>query len=102
MSGLSRERIDLDRAKELLPGVPDWSIANGLLTRVFEFDSYASGVSFAAGAGFIADQLDHHPDLLITWCKVSASVSTHDADGLTQYDFELARRLNKLYDGNGK
>jgi 4a-hydroxytetrahydrobiopterin dehydratase len=51
---------------------------------------------FATTVGFVADQLDHHPDLHIAFGRVTVSVNTHSIDGLSPFDFELARRIEAL------
>lgn len=73
-----------------------WAIEDGLLFKGFGFDSYAQGLAFAAAVGHLAERLNHHPDILIGYQRVRVSVSTHDAGGLTSYDFELARRIEAI------
>jgi 4a-hydroxytetrahydrobiopterin dehydratase len=81
-----------------LQGLSGWSIdGEGCLTKVFEFPAYKDGLAFAAAVGFLADRLDHHPDLLIGYRKVRLTVSTHSAGGITELDFELARRVEALF-----
>ncbi len=92
----SRARLEPDALRALLASVPGWELDGDRLARTFEFDTYASGVMFAAACGRIADTLDHHPDLHIGYRKVRASVNTHDAGGITEWDFELARRIDAL------
>lgn len=96
MAELSYVRLSDNEIAERLSRLPGWSIENGTLTRAYSFSSYASGVVFASAVAFLADALNHHPDLMIGYQKVRVSLSTHDADGgLTAYDFELARRIDE-------
>ncbi|MCH8992880.1 MAG: 4a-hydroxytetrahydrobiopterin dehydratase, partial [Acidobacteria bacterium] len=44
----------------------------------------------------LADELNHHPDLFIGYQRVRVALSTHDAGGLTAYDFEMARRIQAI------
>jgi 4a-hydroxytetrahydrobiopterin dehydratase len=60
------------------------------------FDTYKSGLVFASAVGFIADKLDHHPDLLIGYKVVTITVSTHSEGGLTELDFHLACQVDAL------
>jgi 4a-hydroxytetrahydrobiopterin dehydratase len=96
MANLSRNKLDEQQINTHLQSLDGWSVQESVLTKTFEFDGYAKGVMFAAGAGALADALDHHPDLLLTYQKVKVSLTTHDAGGLTEYDFELARRIQEL------
>jgi len=73
-----------------------WSLEHGQLTKTFAFENYLDGPGFAVKVGRIAEDLNHHPDILITWCKVKISVNTHDVDGISPYDFELARLVDLI------
>jgi 4a-hydroxytetrahydrobiopterin dehydratase len=73
-----------------------WSIADDKLTRTFAFDTYKDGVVFAAAIGHLADRLNHHPDLHVGYGKVTVAVNTHDVGGISPFDFELARRIDRL------
>ncbi|MCW5937889.1 MAG: 4a-hydroxytetrahydrobiopterin dehydratase [Fimbriimonadaceae bacterium] len=81
-----------------LGGVPTWTLSEGSLVRLFEFRSYKEALVFAAAVGWVADKLNHHPDILIGYQKVRIATVTHDTGGLTAYDFELARRIDALAD----
>jgi 4a-hydroxytetrahydrobiopterin dehydratase len=96
MPNLSREKLDDQQIHTYLEKLDGWSVSEKMLTKTFTFDSYAAGIMFAAGAGALADSLDHHPDLTVTYQKVNVQLTTHDAGGLTEYDFELARRIQTL------
>jgi 4a-hydroxytetrahydrobiopterin dehydratase len=73
-----------------------WEVEEGKLAREFEFEEYLGGVAFAARVGRAAEELNHHPDIHIGYRRVKVSVNTHDVQGLSPYDFELARRINAL------
>ena len=86
---------DTDIAEELVV-YPGWGFENGQLTKTYEFKTYKDGVVFASAVGFVADKLNHHPDIHIGYAKVRISVNTHDVGGISPYDFELARRIENL------
>lgn len=71
-----------------------WSVYEGKLVKTYQFASYAEGLVFASAVGHIAERLNHHPDLLIGYRKVTIAVMTHDVGGLSPYDVELARRID--------
>lgn len=96
MSTLSRELLTEDAIHKALDGLSGWTVVGDALTKRFEFGAYASGLAFAVAVGHLADSMDHHPDLLIGYRKVSVTTSTHDAGGLTQLDLELARRIESI------
>lgn len=75
-----------------------WERDGDEIARTFEFDSYLEGVGFAAGAGGLAEEAFHHPEMRIGWREVEVRLTTHDAGGITEKDTNLAERLNELVD----
>lgn len=88
---LSDDEIDAE-----LPA--EWVREGEEIVRTFEFDSYLEGVGFAAGAGGLAEEAFHHPELTINWREVEVRLTTHDAGGITEKDLDLAVRFNELAD----
>jgi 4a-hydroxytetrahydrobiopterin dehydratase len=83
--------------QQQLEGSADWNVTGGQLTRVFTFDSYSSGAAFAVRVMMLAEKMDHHPDALtISWKRVTVGFVTHDAGGITQKDFDAARKVSSL------
>ena len=79
-----------------LKSAAGWAIEGDLLAKTFTFKTYKDGLVFAAAVGFVADKLDHHPDITISYAKVKVAVNTHSVGGLSPYDFELARQVDGL------
>lgn len=93
--GMSETLTDDEIAEQLPPG---WERTDDEIVRSFEFDSYLDGVGFAAGAGGIAENAWHHPEMTIGYAAVEVRLTTHDAGGITDRDIDLATRLNDIYD----
>lgn len=69
----------------------EWTVTNGTtLTRVYNFEDFASAVAFVHAVAKKADKLNHHPDIELSWGKVVVHITTHSQNGLTTKDFELA------------
>lgn len=79
-----------------LASLEGWSLENGQIAKTYSFGTYPEGPVFAVRVGELAEELNHHPDMLVTWCKVRVSMNTHDVGGISPYDFELARRVDGL------
>ena len=90
------EVIDQGRYENLLGALPGWEIVNGELVKEFSFGSYLAGVEFAKTCGELAEEMNHHPDLLIQWRKVRVSIVTHSEGGLTELDFNYAGKVENL------
>jgi len=76
----------------------DWDRDGDEIVRTYEFDSYLDGVGFAAGAGGVAEDAWHHPEMTITWGDVEVRLTTHDAGGITENDIDLAERFDDIYE----
>ena len=75
-----------------------WKLApdGRAITRSFHFRHFRDAVSWMMRAAFEAEELDHHPEWTNVWNRVDVRLTTHDAGGLTERDFLLARRLDAL------
>lgn len=87
-------QTEISQKLETLPG---WSIEDRQLTRTFEFKNFVQAIAFVDRLVEPAEKLAHHPDLFIAYNKVTVSLTTHDAGGLTQKDFDLARIASELF-----
>jgi 4a-hydroxytetrahydrobiopterin dehydratase len=75
---------DVDRRLVALPG---WTREGDALVRHYKFASFPDAIAFVTRLAFDAQQADHHPDLLITYRRVSVTWSTHSEGGITEKDF---------------
>jgi len=66
--------------------------------KVYAFSSYLNGLAFVQKVALKAEQQDHHPDLLLQWGKVTVTLSTHDARGITNKDIQMAAESEKIYE----
>ncbi len=78
---------------ELLPG---WVSSGDALRRDFVFTDFPEAFGFMTRVAFAAEKLDHHPDWSNAWNRVTVALSTHDAGGITDLDFQLASLMQRL------
>ena len=76
--------------------IPDWQLQDGKIVRTFQFKDFPAAIKFVDNVAALAEQAWHHPDIDIRWNKVTLTLTTHDAGGLTEKDFALARQFDKL------
>jgi 4a-hydroxytetrahydrobiopterin dehydratase len=80
--------------------LPDWQVVNGHhLKRTFTFPDFAKALAFVNRVGEIAENEGHHPDIFLTWGKAEITTWTHTIDGLTESDFILAAKIDKIERG---
>lgn len=78
-----------------LTDLPGWTIIDGMLTKRYETNGWPFTMLVVGAIAFLAESADHHPDLIVTWPSVTVKLSTHDAGGLTDRDFDLARKIDE-------
>lgn len=89
-------KLEDNQIATALATVPDWSRQGDAITRMFQFKDFPAAVKFVNAVAELAEQAWHHPDIDIRWNKVTLVLTTHDAGGLTQKDFDLARQFDRL------
>ena len=75
---------------------PHWRIENDRLEREFKFPDFASALAFANRIGSLAEEEHHHPDIHLAWGQVGLSLWTHTCMGLSENDFILAAKIDRL------
>ena len=88
-----RQKLSDLEIQRALGGLPGWSRKGEVLTKTFTFDRFADGIAFVDRVARAADAMDHHPDIDIRYTKVTTTLATHDAGGITQADLKLAQEI---------
>lgn len=86
-----------DKIQSSLDSLDGWERDGDHITREYTVDDFVSAVDLVDAFVGPAEDLNHHPDLTVSWGSVGVRVTTHDAGGLTERDFELAERYNRIY-----
>ena len=79
-----------------LASLPFWKRNGDVIVRTFQFKDFPTAIQFVQSVAVAAEQAWHHPDIDIRWNKVTLTLTTHDAGGLTEKDFALARQFDRL------
>ena len=80
---------------ERLGSLPGWYFEDGWIRRVYKTDGWPTTLMLVNAIGYCAEAAYHHPDLTVTWAKVTVKLKTHSENGITGRDFELARKLEE-------
>ena len=76
--------------------LPDWVIDQHKLYRHFVFDDFVEAFGFMSRVALLAEAMDHHPEWSNVYNRVEIHLTTHDAGGISERDFALAERINRL------
>jgi 4a-hydroxytetrahydrobiopterin dehydratase len=93
---MARKKMSKQEILSRLRDVPGWDLVNGKLHREFRFDSFVAAFGFMTSLALVAEAKNHHPEWLNVYNRVVIDLSTHDADGVTDLDFQLAAAANDL------
>ena len=85
-----------DDLQAQLASLPGWQVEGDRLVRTLGLVDFAGALDLVVSVGHEAEAMDHHPDIDIRYNRVRLSLWTHTAGGVTQYDVELAHRVNAL------
>jgi len=86
-----------EEIQDRLAGLDEgWERKGDALTRRFKFEDFKESIDFVNRITPEAEEMNHHPDLAISWNTVTVTLSTHSQGGVTENDFELASRIDPL------
>ena len=81
---------------ERLQKIKEWSLAGNAITKIFEFSDFKETMEFLNKVADIAEEAKHYPEILINHNRVVLTLSTRSEQGLTEKDFNLAEKINKI------
>ena len=90
-----------DESEKLRQQIPDWKIVDDRIERAYSFPNFVEAMRFANRITKVAEEQNHHPDLHISWGKVTVELSTHKIGGLSQNDFIVAAKIDRLEGAEG-
>jgi 4a-hydroxytetrahydrobiopterin dehydratase len=85
-----------DEITERLGGLDGWKREGDAITKTFDRDDFVGSVKFVDKLVEPAEDMGHHPDLSISWSEVKVTITSHSEGGLTENDFELAKKVDAL------
>jgi 4a-hydroxytetrahydrobiopterin dehydratase len=86
--------------KEIAAGLSrlnNWQFAKGRLRKEFQFPDFVKAFGFMSSVALLAESMNHHPDWSNVYNKVIIELYTHDAGGITEYDLQLAERIDRIF-----
>lgn len=90
------EPLSDDEIADRLASRPGWELVEGKLHRELRFDDFVSAFGFMSSVALVAEKMNHHPEWTNVYNRVVVDLMTHDADGVTESDFQLAERIDQL------
>jgi 4a-hydroxytetrahydrobiopterin dehydratase len=88
------ERLSDIAIQRELGNLTGWSRRGDAITKTFQFRNFLTGIDFVSAIARAAEAADHHPDIDIRYTKITCTLSTHSAGGITQMDLDMARKID--------
>lgn len=90
--------LNRTEAEVLIGNIKDWTLSADAshISKRFVFPDFAQALAFVDGVGAIAEEEGHHPDITLSWGKVGISLTTHAIGGLSENDFILAAKVDRI------
>jgi 4a-hydroxytetrahydrobiopterin dehydratase len=95
------ERLSDIAIQRELGNLTGWSRRGDAITKTFQFRNFLTGIGFVSAVAKAAEAADHHPDIDIRYTKVTCTLSTHSAGGITQKDLDMARKIDLAQEKGG-
>lgn len=89
--------MEKEEAQKRLREIKGWELVGTVIEKNFKFQDFRQAIAFVNRVADIADAENHHPDILVwSWNNVKIMLTTHSAGGLSQKDFDLAAKIDKI------
>jgi 4a-hydroxytetrahydrobiopterin dehydratase len=93
---MSKEKMTSQKIAMALIKLPEWKVVNNKLNRVFQFKDFVAAFAFMTKVAFVAEKMDHHPELFNVYNSVTIDLATHDVGGISNLDINLAEKIDAL------
>jgi 4a-hydroxytetrahydrobiopterin dehydratase len=90
------KRLEAKEVRASLAAVPEWTRVRKAIRRTYAFPDFLGAMKFVNAVARAAEKAQHHPDVDIRWGRVTLILTTHDAGGLTELDFQMAALSDRL------
>jgi len=89
------EKLSAQQIEKSLKNLPGWQIKDDKLHRELKFKNFVQAWGFMTQAAILAQSMDHHPEWSNVYNQVTIDLTTHEAGGISQRDFDLAQQINQ-------
>ena len=90
-------RLTAKQIQSRLAPLQDWTKSGGVIQRTFAFEGFVQAMAFVDKVAAEAERVQHHPDIMVRYSKVTLALSTHDAGGITEKDFDFVAAADRIF-----
>lgn len=93
---MERRKLSEEEVEMALERLDSWKFDDDKIEKKFKFANFAEALAFVNKVGEVADAADHHPDIKFGWGFAKVETTTHDRDGVTDHDIDLAHKIDSI------
>jgi 4a-hydroxytetrahydrobiopterin dehydratase len=93
---MSVEKMTAQQVETSLKEMPGWELRNDKLHREHRFKDFVQAWGFMTQVAILAEKMDHHPEWSNVYSRVTIDLTTHEAGGISELDFELAKKIDRI------
>lgn len=93
---MTKLKLSEQAIRDGMASIESWRIRDGKLYREFDFRNFVEAFGFMTQAALVSERMGHHPEWSNVYRRVTVSLTTHDAQGVTEADFALARAMDQI------
>ncbi len=90
-------RLTAKQVQAKLAALREWTRSGGVIQRTFAFADFVQAMRFVDKVAAEAERVQHHPDIMVRYSKVTLALSTHDVGGISEKDFDFAATADRLF-----
>ena len=88
--------LNIKQINDELDNMDGWVFENNKIKRVIQFDTYMASIDLVNAIAKKAEQVNHHPEIIVSYCKILIELTSHDLGGVTTDCFEMATYINSI------
>ena len=89
-------RLSVTEIQEKLSTLNEWEFKDNTIRKTFTFETYMESIGFINRLAEIAEEANHHPDMMVGWCRVDVAFTSHDQGGVTLACIEMAKKAESV------
>lgn len=93
---MERRKLSEEEVEMALERLDSWKFDDDKIEKKFKFGNFAEALAFVNKVGEVAEAADHHPDIKFGWGFAKVETTTHDRDGVTDHDIDLAHKIDSI------
>jgi len=89
-------RLSVTEIQEKLSALNEWEFKDNTIRKTFTFETYMESIGFINRLAEIAEEANHHPDMVVGWCRIDVAFTSHDQGGVTLACIEMAKKAESV------